>query len=478
MNFEDTAASNSSMERVIEWSISNKGKKCLIVDNYKFVVKNQFKLNRTQWRCSQYKICNARCITKDDKIESGIFTHLHNHKENVNPEIEKLTKTNPYARPAQIVSKMHLENYGDRVLPTDQKIKSHVKYLKRKAFANDPQTLDELSCDINTVDGDNFLLKDNECTDGNRIIIFATKHSVKRLMCCDQWMADATFNVVPTIFGKNAQLFTIMGKGHNQWFSFLFAVMQRKSEEAYDFICQSIVNECCSSSIDIPTNLTIHLDFEKQSANAFKKFFPNARIARCIFHLSQSLYRKVQQAGFHLKYCADQNFENNVRYLVATAFLPISEVPSTLEELEAIFDDETSVIFEYFDHVYGRGRPAVGSHRMSAQYPMSEWNVYNKIEENIERTNNVIEGMHLRLKVLSGRAHINAHEFFSMLLSEHSKTEHNIRQNLANGARGIPKSRKILEKESNILSLFNKYKNSEISKIDYLYGIGQNLKIS
>jgi transposase-like protein len=39
---------------------------------------------------------------------------------------------------------------------------------------------------------------------------------------------------------------------------------------------------------------TVTLDFEKAAINAFHESFPDAAVTGCFYHLSQSVYRKVQ----------------------------------------------------------------------------------------------------------------------------------------------------------------------------------------
>ena len=70
-------------------------------------------------------------------------------------------------------------------IPNDEKVKSCVRYLKRKLHSKDPRTLSDFTVktdDLLTYDGEPFLLADNNDINGKRIIIFATKHNVKCLL--------------------------------------------------------------------------------------------------------------------------------------------------------------------------------------------------------------------------------------------------------------------------------------------------------
>ena len=61
-----------------------------------------------------------------------------------------------------------------------------------------------------TVKSDQFLLRDNNDSSSKRFLIFSTHENLKMLKKCGIWLADETFNFVPTIF---TQLYTFA------WFS-------------------------------------------------------------------------------------------------------------------------------------------------------------------------------------------------------------------------------------------------------------------
>ena len=62
-------------------------------------------------------------------------------------------------------------------------------------------------------------------------------------------------------------------------------------------------------------------DFEKRSDNAVKSEFPSAQSKGWHFHLGQSVYRQIQDAGLTKKYGTDQNFSLLVRHIPALSVL-------------------------------------------------------------------------------------------------------------------------------------------------------------
>ena len=56
-----------------------------------------------------------------------------------------------------------------------------------------------------------------------------------------------------------------------------------------------------------------------------------------------------------------------------------------------------------------------------------DWSVADRVDEEMARTNNVIEGQHWRTMLLCGRDHLRFHELISVLLQQNVMTEHAIR---------------------------------------------------
>lgn len=76
------------------------------------------------------------------------------------------------------------------------------------------------------------------------------------------------------------------------------------------------------------------IDLEQSLINAFHETFPNASHWVCFFHLSRFLWRWIQKTGgFVEKYAEDFEFVLNIRHLPTLAFVPVSDVFSSFEEL-------------------------------------------------------------------------------------------------------------------------------------------------
>jgi len=67
------------------------------------------------------------------------------------------------------------------------------------------------------------------------------------------------------------------------------------------------------------------IDFELAMIKAIEEVFEDSvSIHLCYYHLSQSVWRKVQNLGLASKYTKDKEFRCSVRMISALAFLPLN----------------------------------------------------------------------------------------------------------------------------------------------------------
>ena len=126
------------------------------------------------------------------------------------------------------------------------------------------------------------------------------------------------------------------------------------------------------------------------------------------FHLGQALYRKISTLGFRERYNTDPSFSLKIRKLTALAFLPPNDVIEAYEDL--IDDDDFSNdLITYFDVTYigvAKGR-ADRRRRQNPMFPISVWNVRQRVLEDLPRTNNPLESFHHHFNSAAGANHAN-----------------------------------------------------------------------
>lgn len=239
----------------------------------------------------------------------------------------------------------------------------------------------------------------------------------------------------------------------------------------------AIVALCEDNNIPLPTSPDIHLDFE---INSFVHVFPDGQVFNCLFHLGQAIYRKVKKHGLTKRYHEDSEFRTAVRMLVALAFLPVAEVTPYFLHLRRTIGDNPLV--DYFDHTYVRGKLLRINRgvevRAPPRFPIENWNVHDRLENEIDRTNNVIESFNKQLKICSARSHLGLHELVQLLMNMNSKMLHSIRDHLARGATMPKKLRKDRERENALHNLVRLFDNEEIDGLDFLYGIQRNISMN
>jgi hypothetical protein len=368
--------------------------------------------------------------------------------------------------------------------------------IQRARTANDvplsnPTNLSELSIPdrFKTTDaGQPFLLfdsKDSQPTE-SRILIFSTYLNLDMMVNCNHWYADGTFKTTPPLF---AQVWTIHGLKYNNVLPTVFALLPNKTQATYIRTLEAI--KILRSNLNPQT---IMLDFEQAEINAFKQAFPSITVRGCFFHLSQSLWRRIQCDEELASHYTDVNDENdddtdddddhddewplNIRKLLALAFVPVDDVVNAFEELmktnfyrnnEEILDGITS----YFESNW-IGKRLRSGNRREPKHPIPLWNQYDATLEGLPKTNNSIEGWHRAFSSLLNVHHPNIWKFIEALRKEQGLNETKIEQYVA-GRQPTISRKSYRDTAQNIEAVVKDYANRSID--NYLRGIAHNFKL-
>lgn len=217
------------------------------------------------------------------------------------------------------------------------------------------------------------------------------------------------------------------------------------------------------------------MDFEKAPISAASTVFESVTSIGCHFHLSQSIWRKVQEVGLATKY-GDIPFALNIRKLSALAFLPADEIPSAFLEVAELLSNEepnTKLLLKYFEETYVLGRirirkGKVMNSRTQPLFPPSFWSVHQCIEHGLPRTQNSIEAWHRRWNTLVDSQR-STYRLIEEAIEEQQQT--NIRSSRAMA--GIPRTP---TKNKNNQALSNVLDScDDLPTLDYLHGIACNL---
>ncbi len=100
--------------------------------------------------------------------------------------------------------------------------------------------------------------------------------------------------------------------------------------------------------------------------------------------------------------------------------------------------------------------------------------MHNRVEENLPRTNNFVEGWHHRFQSNIGAYHPNFWKFVDILKREQGLNDLEINQ-MIGGQAPQPLRRKYQEATLRLLRVFRQRENRHI--LDYLRGIAHNIRL-
>ena len=472
-----------NIKMALEYITNNKGKNFLLVDNFTFYREKIYK-GKYFWRCTEYLTgkCLSRCHTKDNVITKRATDH--NHVANIakleaRKVINNIKERATTSREAthQIVSTAS-ENIGPAVsgqLPSIVNMKQIVRRVRHEHQAPlaNPTSLEELEIPEpynKTVTGDNFLLHDSG-PGSQRFLIFSTARNLQLLAESPHWYADGTFKSAPPLF---QQLYTIHILKFKTIIPVVFVLMNDKSTNTYVRVLTELKN--LKSNLNPVTVMT---DFEQASLLAFRRIFPDTNQQGCLFHLSQCIWRRMQQIpGLQEHYTSDADFSLGIRHLAALAFVPTVDVIKVFEEiLESQFyidnAEEVRDLINYFEDTW-IGRPARRGGRSAPIFPVALWNVHDQVVEDLPRTNNSVEGWHRGFSQLLGAYHPTIWKFIDGLKKEQSLNELKLEQFNA-GQQPPPRKKKYRDVAERIKTLVSEY--GKRSNVDYIRGIAHNLSL-
>jgi hypothetical protein len=184
-------------------------------------------------------------------------------------------------------------------------------------------------------------------------------------------------------------------------------------------------------------------DFEKGSINASQYEFPGVNNKGCFFHLSQSGWRKIQEAGLASQYGTDENLSFMLRHLFTLAFLPADDIPSAFDLLKPEIPSEANSVVTWFEdnYVYRRIQRRLRNNNIVRNppiFPPELWSVHDSIEIGVPRTQNVIEAWRA---TLVGRSHVGVYMIIKEFQKEQWQVKVQIEKNFCGEQR--PKQKKM-----------------------------------
>ena len=426
---------------------SQRGKPKLAVDGYIYRIANK-NLTSINWRCEKAG-CKGSLSTPPRYDDPNVVLHKlqeHNHgpqPESVEAKVArdriKQAAATSQMPPRRIISEVMagmsdggLVRMGQRdairkqiqrkrakgldgvtQLPSKRGFQVPEQYQVVKEGANDVPFLlhDTLPNEQDLQDELDVVEYEEE--QERRLLVLGTQTMVGILRNASNWMIDATFKVVPALF---YQLLVIHGIYRDHVFPCLYILMPNKSEETYDRVFGIVKNII---GRDSPTQVIA--DLELAMHNAVVRVWPEVEIRGCYFHLTQALWRKVQEVGLATSYSNDENVCRQIKLMAALAFLPPEDVPEAFDQLkdETIDEGFEVGLYSYFELNYVGRKPARGPRRRP-RFGIEMWNVRQRTQQGIPRTNNKLEGFHYAIQGIFDGVHSTIWRFLKGLQREHA----------------------------------------------------------
>ena len=463
---------------IMEFITSTKGGSKLVYEGFVYVKQKNLANGVVSYECEMRrndKQCKAKLKVKGEEVIGK--TNEHTHAVSIGrPEALELRQSLKRRaldteETAQQIITQELENISEQAsthIPAIRTIRRGIRRYRQHAGNPHPvpQTPEEIVIPDEykvTSRGEDFLLYDGG-DDENRILLFSTHRNLQVLETSSHWFCDGTFKVVPSVF---YQLFTIHALTADRILPCVYALLPNKQQTTYENLFRQV--KALNPELS-PTSIMI--DFENAIKNALHTVFPDITIQGCFYHLSQAIYRKVQNEGLQVQYQNDVDLNMCIRSMAALAFVPVNDIVESFETFSDNIPEVAQPVVDYFEDTYIGRQQRRG--RRNPRFPHTMWSIHERVVNNLPRTNNNVEGWHRHMQANISAYHPNFWHFLIILRREQALNEVAITQMLAGepAPKQRPKYRAISQRLQTIVA---DYDNRPI--LEFLRGIAHNIQM-
>ena len=443
---------------------------------------------RQSWRCvKRNDRCPGRLYTINDSFHLLGKPHSHppdasdsNAREAV-AKVKQLASTSTSTN-ARIYSAVtgSLPSHTMNRLPGEDALKKVAQRARRRLNPRPraPTSLAELVLseeDCKTLRGADMLLYDN-CSDERRVIILATSGNLDILAESSSWYIDGTFKSSPQLFYQLLILHAELASttpGRSWSLPCIYLLLTHKDATIYLEALQALVDNCPRLLPQV-----IMVDFEQALRSALSSTFAGAEIDGCYFHYCQAILRNLNQLGYKVDYESVSTdpatglkihspLHTWAKRLMMLAMVPVDEVPAVFNTIvEAVPEDlQLDPLLGYFERTW-----IAGLNGRSARFPPSSWNQTDRVETELNRTNNYCESFNKKFSNVIGHSHPTIFNFLSAVQLEQASTEGKI-YSYRRGMQPPQRKKKYLEKDAevkHIVSTYHTYENNVLHYLDLL----------
>ncbi|KRZ49156.1 hypothetical protein T02_11428 [Trichinella nativa] len=230
----------------------------------------------------------------------------------------------------------------------------------------------------------------------------AKQENLRELAGQSVWCMDGTFKIVPEWY---QQLFTIHVFKESKLIPLVYSLTVRKDVICYCEIFDTLIVKAAALGVVLQPQ-TIICDFETALIPAVQGSFPGVHFQGCYFHFCQVVLRKVADLELRTRYLHKAEIKTIIKMLLATAFLPLAEVPDAVDLHGRDVTGSVAALFEYFREEW------------MTRNRMPLWNVYHAEIS----TNNHLEVWHFIMNRKAGKCHLSFYELLRLLIDEQGST--------------------------------------------------------
>ena len=385
-----------------------RGGRILVYEGFRFRFHRHNAAGLMLWRCSHRRNCSCILTTNafDKEAPNPVIQVINGSEHSGHPcqaefihnvrlrEDMRLEAINDPTRPLKriydaIVAREHrqaVQGGGDRPqVPAFESVRSTIRRARSMVVPEIPASINDVRIEgtwTETWNRDNFLLHLDHYWG---FAIFATEENLQALRNSRVLYMDGTFRSCPQPY---TQVFTILGNVRGFVVPLVTALMVNKTTGIYRRVLQEVITAVRRVTHHNWRPHTIVADFEVALWNAVQTELPNAAMAGCHFHLTQSFWRRIQELGLARHYRNNQPLQNTIRKVMAIGYLPIPLLRNNFHMLmqsrtaRRLMDEFPGLLefFNYVNNTYILPR---------ANFPPAVWNVHNR--DMSQRTNNHAE---------------------------------------------------------------------------------------
>jgi len=309
---------------------TNRGGLKIVFKDYMYTKQKNLANNKIRWECVEKKKKNCKGSVTTDQMVVNVLKNIEH--ENHSPSLAQVEVTkvmlnmntkaqDNFDTPSRLfaIETSNLSNEEMILLTEEKSVKRSLRRIRNKKYPS-LCPLSELKINgIFTTTGGpepkQFLLFDNE---NNTIIVFASPEEMLELSKSVKWCMDRTFFTCPKEF---YQVYIIHACIKNTSVPCVYALLQRKTKDIYVELLSTLRSMLSELKLK-----TISIEFEQSMIQAIELVFIDVNIQCCYYHLSQSIWRKVQNIGLATKYKENENVRQIVGMLKGLALLPLKYV--------------------------------------------------------------------------------------------------------------------------------------------------------